>query len=331
MSGTAWPNLSIDGEASAFGSDPDQLSQCLSNNRTNSHSNETNGGSSGQFQGLEHKANKKKKKSKNQQRQALSGGNTALFRRRRVVLQSTDDYPDIIIERTDVAARFAQNAQSSDEQWVIFVDGSAAPRATLPGLRSSSPLSSSSRDSSPPASCSRGSSNLHTPPLALYRLDGGASVAYKEGDEWKTDAFSLPDVETSWEAEVRGIEQGLQMALNRARNDSTFRKRIVVLTDCHNAMTLIAQHITGRAERFNSSLSTAAEAASRNARTLRQFGMEVKLLWSPAHLGIEGNTAADKVAGNARAYTSRFPIARALELAGTVQRLAVPYARRPPN
>ncbi|KAL4990987.1 hypothetical protein BDW68DRAFT_153098 [Aspergillus falconensis] len=138
-------------------------------------------------------------------------------------------------------------------------------------------------------------------------MGGSAPVVYKKEDEWASYALSLPDVEQSREAEGRGIEQGLQMALDRARNDSTFRERIVVLTDCHNAMRSIAQHITGRAERSNSSLLMAAEAASCNSRTLRRFGMEVKLLWSPAHLGIEGNTAADKVAGNARTYTSRSP------------------------
>ncbi|KAL4906692.1 hypothetical protein BDW74DRAFT_177001 [Aspergillus multicolor] len=157
---------------------------------------------------------------------------------------------------------------------------------------------------------------------------GGAAVVYYEEGELVPQAFSLPDVEGFEEAEVRAIEQGLQLALDMMLNHTTNRRKVIVLSGSQQAQRLLAKHITGRTEGFHSSTSRAVAAAACNARRLRQLGVEVEILWSPGHMGIPGNLVVDWVARTARAYTQGLPDSRALELAGRVERRENPYSQR---
>ncbi|RDW72309.1 uncharacterized protein DSM5745_07481 [Aspergillus mulundensis] len=308
--------LNAGGKVSARESGANEFSQRPSNNGRSGHSDKTNSSRSNLPKGRQNRIKKRKRLSKNQQRQAISNGNGSLLGKREVILKSSDEYPDIIFEKTEVAANFAKTARSSDEQLVLFVDGSA-------GVRTPTPSPPSSPDISPSSSPS--------PPPQPYRMDGGASVVYNEGDIWVTLGFGLPDVEGSRESEVRAIEQGLQLALDMLKSQTTNRRKIIVLSDCQHAARLVAKHITGRAGHPNStwgSMSRAAAAAARNARTLRQLGVELKILWTPGHLGVEGNKLADCIACHARSSTQALSDTKALELAGRVERMANPYARR---
>ncbi|KAL4785922.1 hypothetical protein BJX76DRAFT_366541 [Aspergillus varians] len=329
------------------GVDVGQLSQTPSSNGTNT-SSPCGGGTPSKHGG--NKKNRKKKKTRKSDRRLLlsqtcenDGNKDGRLGKTRVLLKSTEEFPFIFIDQTDKALDFAKAAHSPDAQLVLFVDGSIIDSESSSDQGSPTSSSSSFGSPSPSASPSSHGSSIMSPsfpptppssPLpSARRFDGGASVIYMGADgEWQSQGFSLPGVRESQGAEMRGIEQGLQLVLDRVEDDPAFRRKIVILTDCQPAMKVLAQHITGTVD--SSHRSEVAAAASRKACQLRQLGMEVEVRWVPAHMGKKfgamGNMLADSIAKNASAYTSRLSDARARELEGTVQRMANPYGRTPP-
>ncbi|KAL4799765.1 hypothetical protein BDV19DRAFT_385054 [Aspergillus venezuelensis] len=240
--------------------------------------------------------------------QARRNGEDIQLGYRRAVLDSTDEFPLILIDETIEAARFVQTSLSSDCQFVMFVDGSARGRSTPSPSPPSSPSSPTSPGNSFPSysPASPGFSSTWSPSPELpkpRRMDGGAAVSYNEkGTGWEAKKFRLP------EAEMRAIEQGFDEALKRAKNPA-FRKRIILLTDSQQAMTALAKHLKGTTK-----WSVAGEAASCKARQLRQL-VEVEVQWIKSHLGAKfgaaGQTVADRVAGIASQSTARLSDARA--------------------
>ncbi|OJJ03388.1 hypothetical protein ASPVEDRAFT_84836 [Aspergillus versicolor CBS 583.65] len=273
--------------------------------------------------GGKEKKNKKKKKSQNVKRQEVSENmgkdkqDRVGMGKSEVVLAATDEFPYIKIDDRITALEFAKAAKTTDEQLVLFVDGSSWKRGNHSILSHGIPT--------PPPTPTSSSST----PSPLRDHNGGASVVYKENNTWKYVGFSLPYIHDSNEAEVRGLEQGFVLALENAQNNSDSRNKLVVLTDCQVTMWWLAKCLTG--EDVKPEMPAVAMAASK-ARQLRRLGMVVEVRWVPAHMGkkgAEGNSVADQIAKNALAYTSNLSKDRARELAGEVHRTENPFSRTP--
>lgn len=299
-------------------------------NGNNKPGQETNGGRQPPENGVKGKNKKAKKKSKNVQRQLVSQNigkaeeDRVHIGRSEVLLEATDELPYIKIDEKINAINFADAAQTTDEQLVLFVDGSSStcgPSSIAShGIPTPPPTPTSS---SPPTSASP------TPPY-LANHHGGAAVVYKEADTWESVGFSLPFIHGSDEAEMRGLEQGFELALEDLQDSSNSRIKVLVFTDYQGVMRKLAKCLSGKVQ---PRVPAEAMAASK-ARQLRKLGMAVEVRWAPAHMGrfkSDGNSTADIVARNGLAYTFNLSEDRARGLAGEVHRMEDPFLRRPPR
>ncbi|KAL2868601.1 ribonuclease H family protein [Aspergillus lucknowensis] len=244
------------------------------------------------------KKKRRRKMRRNDKRQLLSqtlenddegydqfGGRTDL-------LESSRIYPDIIIDGLRPALDFARNEHSSDTQWILYVDGSVSP---APSPSSSPPATSS--PSSPTSSLSQ-SRFTHCSCAA-------ASVVYEDASRpfgWRVFSYSLPGVEKSHDAELCGIDRALQLTLDKVHEDTTFRKKVIILTDCQGSLKLLAEHLMNVA----SQPSEVAATASSKALQLRRLGVQLELRYVPAHMRVDGNVLADRAAKNAVQLPDRY-------------------------
>ncbi|KAL3477792.1 hypothetical protein BJX99DRAFT_225738 [Aspergillus californicus] len=289
------------------------------------HEDTTNKASTGE----QKKKTKKKAPSKNVQRQFIAAVlrgedvDTSKLQKTKVILERSEEYPYIVAEMLRDATLFARDIRESDTQCVFYTDGSVTPgqdsqpepsslssscSSLLSEASSPSPRLSPSRGSTSPSSpdCPSPSSASSTPLLVSCRQFGGASVVYRGAlpeAQWICLGFALPSTCKSGEAELHGVDQALQLATDRATHDNSFKKKIVILTDCTEALQQVANCL-----RKYEPASKTAKAACNKIRLLRQKGIEIELRWVPAHMGqngCQGNHLANQVARNASNDCSR--------------------------
>ncbi|KAL2849445.1 hypothetical protein BJY01DRAFT_143373 [Aspergillus pseudoustus] len=250
----------------------------------------------------------KKKVSRNDRRQKRSqtAANDGIAKRQPIEqpdseahkLKSSAEFPDIIIEKPDAALDFEETVSKLGTHWVLYVDGSTKPATKTAPLR---PASASSFESPSPSSRGSSPSRPGSPPSETTIQCSGASVIYEDKTEiarWKEIGVSLPGVESSLEAELYGIDQGLKLILDEKLKGTAFEKKVVILTDCQEALKTLKKQLM--AEMKNP--SKAAEAAASKAVELRHLKVPLELRYVPGHMGVHGNQVADRYAKQASEY-----------------------------
>ncbi|PTU25170.1 hypothetical protein P175DRAFT_0520977 [Aspergillus ochraceoroseus IBT 24754] len=203
-----------------------------------------------------------------------------------------DGFPNIIVEPRSAALAFATIAPDLESLFLVWTDGSVLGKLSSPSSSPSSPCSSS--PSSP--------SSLPSLPITV---GAGASAVYEDSSEpagWTCSAVHLPNIANIEQAELHGIEAGLNIALERVNTVPEFakkKKKIVLFSDCQGALRRISEYLKSPAD----SLWEVIPAISEKLAALRLLGIELELRWVPAHQKIPGNMVADAIAKNAMAYT----------------------------
>ncbi|KAJ0416833.1 hypothetical protein BJY00DRAFT_316548 [Aspergillus carlsbadensis] len=241
-----------------------------------------------------------KDKPKDKSPVAPKGGKGKAQPRQTYILESSDKFPDIIIEDHKAATEYTKKVQTSDTHWVIYTDASS-PQASpepLPLVRDGSTSISSSESAS---SASRGSSPSETEslPPPIY---SSAAVVYEDHTKplgWNERGFGLQGVVDSSEAEMCAVDQALQLALDTLRPGHSW-KRVSILTDSQVALRALAEQLKGEVRSHSEGVKAAAEPAGPKALKLRDWGIQLELRWVPGHKKIPGNVVADHYAGCTR-------------------------------
>ncbi|KAI9373280.1 hypothetical protein BJX61DRAFT_390491 [Aspergillus egyptiacus] len=261
---------------------------------------------------------------KRRQLQSPTGKNDGREIKPQVVLESSQEHPYIFFDTPDNAKSFAASVKCSERQWVLFTDGSfhspvkspsPSPSPSPPHSRSIRPMSPSASSSASASSSSSASqdddttlsSPYPTPPsspsfsvtsrASFSVANAGASVVYEEpANNWVQYGFCLPGVTKSEEAELHGIGQALQLAVDGEAVINAHGRKIVILADCQPALLAIAECLKGA----NEDQSETAREAARKATRLRRLGVEIEMRWVPSHSKIAPNMVADSVAAQAR-------------------------------
>ncbi|KAL3442066.1 hypothetical protein BJX65DRAFT_313150 [Aspergillus insuetus] len=143
-----------------------------------------------------------------------------------------------------------------------------------------------SRDSSP--------SGLQSPPPPIY---SAAAVVYEDPSEplgWR--GFGLRGVLHSREAELYGVNQALQLALDTLQPEPP-QITVSILTDSQDSLRMIKEHLTSK----KAKPYEVAEAAASKAVKLREREIPLELRWVPGYKKLPGNMVADTYAADARA------------------------------
>ncbi|CEL02874.1 hypothetical protein ASPCAL04037 [Aspergillus calidoustus] len=240
-------------------------------------------------------------KAKDKSSIAAEGGKEKAQPKQTYILEGSDKFPDIIIEKQEAAAEYTKKVRSSCSHWVMYTDASSPGSSPAASPEPSSPLrgrSASVSSSETASSSSRGSSpsEPESPPSLIQY--SGAAVVYEDKSAptgWYERGFGLQGVVRSGEAEMYGVDQALQLALD-ALSPEDPRKKVSLLTDSQEALRMIKKQLTSKTAKF----SKVTEAAASKTVKLRERGIQLELRWVPGHTKLPGNMVADRCAADTR-------------------------------